>query len=159
AAGSVERARDARVVAARTRGEARAAAQVHRVAETRAELGEVPRAPVLAAEVGVAREAGQRGAVAADARHLALLLRSVVLEQVEGWNRRRGAGGLTGGGGEEDLAVEHLGREGVVFRGNGERMMRRARDHRFHERHALALPGTVGTRGARGRRRALTAEP
>src|SRR5262249_51090960 len=97
AARGVERARLPRVVAARARGEARAPAQVHGVAEARAELGEVPRAPVLAAEVGVAGETGERGAVAADARHLALLLRSVVLEQVEGWNRCGGAGGLAGG--------------------------------------------------------------
>src|SRR5262249_5665136 len=111
AARGVEGARDSRVVAARARGEAGAAAPVHRVAEARAELGEVPRAPVLAAEVGVAREAGERGAVAADARHLALLLRAVVQEPVEGRNRGGGTGGLAGGGSEEDLPVEHLGRE------------------------------------------------
>ena len=149
AAAGVEEALLRGIVAARARREARPAAQVHRVAERRAELREVPGAAVLAAEVGVTRRAGhvRRVVRRADdaAGHLGVLGPAGVVEE-RGRRSEPDAvrdAGVAAGGVEEDLAVEEGGRErvGRDAAGDGRHGLPE------HQGHAVLL-ADAGRRGA-----------
>ena len=172
AARGVERARRTGGIPAVSGREAGAAAQVHGVPERRSELREVPCTTVLAAEVGVARRAGDVGRVARGAdgasRHGTFVEQRRRMPEAEVIRHARIARRSV----EERLAVEDRGERRVADGdgapavgdpavGDAARIVR-LRSHGQHrlgeeQRHAVR-PATVVARGAGPRRVRGTAE-
>ena len=138
------------IVCAAPRGEGRPSDQSHRISQARTKLGEVPAATV---ETGfwVTRRAGDVGCVVRQVDDLPGGLEHVCAIMVVGRNRVPETevvryAGVARRGGEEDLAVQNLGRH---------RIARGARDDGFD--HDLTLPArTVGIVLATGAGRAQT---